>query len=94
MSRIILHIDLNAFFAACEVIRDPSLKGKPMIVGGGGRRGIVSTASYEARKLGIHSAMPTYKAVKLCPELIIIEPDFKLYHHYSSLFFNYIKEHV
>ena len=94
MSRIILHIDLNAFFAACEVIRDPSLSGKPMIVGGGGRRGIVSTASYEARKLGIHSAMPTYQAVKLCPELIIIEPDFKLYHHYSSLFFNYIKEHV
>lgn len=94
MSKIILHIDLNAFFAACEIIRDPSLKGKPMIVGGGGRRGIVSTASYEARKLGIHSAMPTYQAVKLCPDLIIKEPDFKLYHHYSSLFFNYIKENV
>lgn len=92
MSKIILHIDLNAFFAACEEIKDPSLKGKPMIVGGGGRRGIVSTANYAARKYGIHSAMPTYKAIQLCPDLIIREPDFKLYHHYSSLFFNYIKD--
>lgn len=92
MSKIILHIDLNAFFAACEELKDPSLKGKPMIVGGGGRRGIVSTANYAARNYGIHSAMPTYKAVQLYPDLIIREPDFKLYHHYSSLFFNYIKE--
>lgn len=94
MSKVILHIDLNAFFAACEVLRDPTLKGKPLIVGGANRRGIVSTASYEARKYGIHSAMPTYKALRLCPNLIIREPDFKLYHHYSSLFFNYLKDHV
>ena len=94
MSKVILHIDLNAFFAACEVLRDPTLKGKPLIVGGANRRGIVSTASYEARKYGIHSAMPTYKALRLCPNLIIKEPDFKLYHHYSSLFFNYLKDHV
>ncbi|MFA5485932.1 MAG: DNA polymerase IV [Bacilli bacterium] len=92
MSKIILHIDLNAFFAACEVLKNPSLKGKPLIVGGAGRRGIVSTASYEARKCGIHSAMPTYKALQLCPDLIIVEPDFSLYRHYSSLFFNFIKE--
>lgn len=92
MSKIILHIDLNAFFAMCELIKDPSLKGKPLIVGGSGRRGIVSTASYEARKLGIHSAMPTYMAVRRAPDLIIKEPDFKLYHHYSTLFFNYIKD--
>lgn len=94
MSKIILHVDLNAFFAACEVLRDSNLKGKPLIVGGIGRRGIVSTASYEARKYGIHSAMPTYQALRLCPNLIIKEPDFKLYHHYSSLFFNYLKDHV
>lgn len=94
MSKVILHIDLNAFFAACEVLRDPTLEGKPLIVGGANRRGIVSTASYEARKYGIHSAMPTYKALRLCPNLIIKEPDFKLYHHYSSLFFNYLKDHV
>ncbi|OQA77845.1 MAG: DNA polymerase IV [Tenericutes bacterium ADurb.Bin239] len=94
MSKIILHVDLNAFFAACEVLRNPTLRGKPLIVGGIGRRGIVSTASYEARKYGIHSAMPTYQAIRLCPNLIIKEPDFKLYHHYSSLFFNYLKDHV
>ena len=93
MSKIILHIDLNAFFATCELLKDPSVKGKPLIVGGGGRRGIVSTANYEARKFGIHSAMPTYLAMRKVPGLIIKEPDFKLYHHYSSLFFNYIKEH-
>ncbi len=92
MSKIILHIDLNAFFAMCELIKDPSLKGKPLIVGGSGRRGIVSTASYEARKLGIHSAMPTYMAMRKAPDLIVKEPDFKLYHHYSTLFFNYIKD--
>lgn len=92
MSKIILHIDLNAFFAACEVLKNPSLKGKPLVVGGAGRRGIVSTASYEARKYGIHSAMPTYKAIQLCPDLIIVEGDFSLYRHYSSLFFNFIKE--
>lgn len=78
MSKIILHVDLNAFFAACEVLRNPTLRGKPLIVGGIGRRGIVSTASYEARKYGIHSAMPTYQAIRLCPNLIIKEPDFKL----------------
>ncbi|OQC49750.1 MAG: DNA polymerase IV [Tenericutes bacterium ADurb.Bin024] len=94
MSKVILHVDLNAFFAACEVLRDPTLKGKPLIVGGATRRGIVSTASYEARKYGIHSAMPTYQALRLCPNLIVKEPDFKLYHHYSSLFFNYLKDHV
>ena len=93
MSKIILHIDLNAFFASCEILRDPSLKGKPLIVGGGGRRGIVSTASYEARKYGIHAAMPTYMALRLVPDLIMKEVDFKLYRHYSSLFFNYVKEH-
>ncbi len=92
MSKIILHIDLNAFFAMCELIKDPSLKGKPLIVGGSGRRGIVSTANYEARKFGIHSAMPTYMALRKVPDLIVKEPDFKLYHHYSTLFFNYIKE--
>lgn len=94
MSKILLHIDLNAFFAACEELRNPSLKGKPLIVGGQGRRAIVSTANYAARKYGIHSAMPVYQAERLCPGLINLEPDFKLYRHYSTLFFNYIKENI
>ena len=60
-----MHIDLNAFFATAETIIHPEYEGKPLVVGGIGRRGIVSTANYEARKYGIHSAMPTYKAKEL-----------------------------
>ena len=59
MAKIIMHIDLNAFFATAEEARNPALRGKPIIVGHPGRRGVVSTANYEARKYGIHSAMPT-----------------------------------
>ena len=82
MSKIILHIDLNAFFVRCEEIKNPSLEGKPVIIGRNGRGGIVSTCSYEARKYGVHSAMPMNQAVKLCPHLIIIPGD---YHFYSAL---------
>lgn len=94
MAKIIVHIDLNAFFASAELLRDPSLKGKPVIVSGIGRRSIVSTANYEARKYGIHSAMPTSQAVRLCPHVIIKEPDFRLYKHYSHLFFSYVTTHL
>lgn len=90
MSRVIMHIDLNAFFATAEQIRDPSLVGKPMIVGGMGRRGIVSTASYEARAFGIHSAMPTYMAKRLCPSVIIRHPDFELYSRLSRELFAFV----
>jgi len=73
MSRVYFHIDLNAFFANAELLLDPSLKGKPLVVSGSTRRSVVSTASYEARAYGIHSAMPVAEAVKLCPDLIIQE---------------------
>ncbi len=63
----ILHADLDAFFAAVEVLDDPSLLGKPLIIGHPGRRGVVSTASYEARKFGVHSAMPSVEAIRRCP---------------------------
>lgn len=88
-----MHIDLNAFFANAEVLRNPSLAGKPLVVGGTGRRGIVSTASYEARAFGIHSAMPTYMAERLCPNLVILPPDFKLYSRLSHEFFNFIRHY-
>lgn len=91
MSKIIGHVDLNAFFATAEVLRDPTLAGKPLIVAGTGRRGVVSTASYEARKFGIHSAMPTYQALQLCPGVIVKEGDFAYYEVLSRSFFAYVR---
>ena len=94
MSKIIMHIDLNAFFATAETIKNPELIGKPLIVAGTSRRGIVSTASYEARKYGIHSAMPTYQARRLCPDVIICPGDYELYSRLSHEFFSYIKTYT
>ena len=89
---IIMHVDLNAFFATAETLRDPSLKGKPLIIGHSGRSGIVSTCSYEARKYGVHSGQPTFQATKLCPQAIIVEPHFGYYQILSNSFFALIKE--
>jgi DNA polymerase-4 len=72
VARTILHIDMDAFFAAIEVVDNPSLKGKPVIVGGSTSRGVVSTASYEARRFGVHSAMPIFKAKEKCPQGIFL----------------------
>ncbi len=91
MGRIIMHIDLNAFFATCEILRDPSLKGKPLIVGHEGRSGIVSTCSYEARAFGVHSGQPTFQALKLCPDAIVVPPHFSDYEVYSRSFFSYVR---
>ncbi|ADL07240.1 DNA polymerase IV [Thermosediminibacter oceani] len=77
----ILHVDMNAFYASCHQALDPSLKGKPVIVAGDPkkRNGIVLTASYEARKFGVKTAMPNWQARKLCPHAVFIKPDYRLY---------------
>ena len=81
--RKILHLDLDAFFASVEQLDFPELRGKPVIVGGMGRRGVVSTCSYEARKYGIHSAMPTSRARKLCPKGVFLPVRYERYREKS-----------
>lgn len=91
MAKVIVHIDLNAFFVRAEEIRNPSLEGKAVAIGHLGRGGIVSTCSYEARKYGVRSGMPMNKAVDLCPKLLILPPDYRFYVTLSHEFKNYIR---
>ncbi len=96
MSRIILHIDMDAFFAAIEELDHPEYRGKPVVVGadpkGGKGRGVVSTCNYEARKYGIHSAMPISQAYKLCPFAIYVPPRMKRYVEFSRKIFEILND--
>jgi DNA polymerase-4 len=83
----ILHVDMDAFFASIEVLDDPSLAGKPLLVGGDGKRGVVATASYEARKFGCHSAQPMSVAKRLCPAAIAVPPRGSRYREVSVQLF-------
>jgi DNA polymerase IV len=81
---MIFHADMDAFFAAVEERDRPELRGKPLVVGGGVKRGVVSTASYAARAFGLHSAMPMAEALRKCPDLIVVPPDFARYKEASD----------
>ena len=91
--RKIIHVDMDAFYASVEQHDNPDLKGKPVAVGGGSKRGVVSAASYEARKFGVRSAMSGYLAQKRCPNLIFVKPRFDRYKEISQqvreIFFQY-----
>ena len=93
MIRRILHVDMDAFYASVEQRDDPSLRGKPLAVGGQpNRRGVVAAASYEARASGVHSAMSMARAVRLCPGLVIVPPDFARYKAASNAVFSIFRE--
>src|SRR6187399_1112521 len=91
--RRIIHVDMDAFYASVEQRDNPALKGQPVVVGGQpDRRGVVAAASYEARAFGVRSAMSMAKAVKLCPSLVIVPPDFSRYKAASTSIFNLYRE--
>ena len=91
--QIIFHIDLNAFYASAEISRNPDLEGKPLVISGKSKRSIITTASYETRKLGIHSAMPLFQAYQKCKNLVVLPADFELYHRLSSEFFSIVSSY-
>ncbi|MGH7795756.1 MAG: DNA polymerase IV [Candidatus Binatia bacterium] len=88
-----LHIDMDAFYASVEQVLDPSLRGKPVIVGGRNGRGVVTSASYEARKFGVHSAMPGFQAKKLCPQGIFLPNRRRVYSEFSAKVFAILEQY-
>ena len=94
MERSIVHMDLDTFFVSCERLLDSRLVGKPILIGGTSDRGVVASCSYEARKFGIHSAMPMRMAKQLCPEAIVLRGNSGIYSKYSNLVTDVIKDSV
>lgn len=91
MAKVIFHIDLNAYFASAEVLRNSALEGQPIVVGGLSKRSVVCTASYEARAYGVQAAMPLHEAYQKCPNLVVVEGDHAYYNELSKKFFAFVK---
>ncbi len=94
MRRVIAHLDLDAFYASVELLRHPDLRGKPVIVCGSGPRAVVTTATYEARAFGVHSAMPATRALRLCPQAVRLAPDFTAYRRASAAVWEIVRAHI
>ncbi len=92
--RVVAHLDCDAFYATVELLRRPELRGKPVIVSGTGPRAVVTTASYEARRYGIGSAMPTSRARRLCPQAVLVPPDFEAYRATSQEVWATVRDHL
>jgi DNA polymerase-4 len=92
MTRAVLHVDMDAFYASVEQHDDPALAGKPVIVGWSGGRGVVAAASYEVRSFGVHSAMPMRTALRLCPEALCVRPRMQRYQEVSGVVFAVFRE--
>src|SRR5215218_8945718 len=90
----IAHLDVDAFYASVELLRRPELRGRPVIVSGSGPRAVVTTASYEARAYGVGSAMPTSRARRLCPDAVLIPPDFTAYREVSKVVMDLVRSQV
>src|SRR5688500_5151501 len=94
MSRQIMHIDLDSFFVSVERKLNPELCNKPVLVGGTSGRGVVASCSYEARKFGIHSAMPMGRALQLCPQAVVVKGSHDEYSKYSEMVTEIIAQNV
>jgi DNA polymerase IV len=92
--RVIAHLDMDAFYVSCELRRRPELRGRPVIVAGSGPRSVVTTASYEARKFGVGSAIPAARARRLCPQGVFLTPDFSYYKAVSAKVMAVVRAHV
>jgi DNA polymerase-4 len=94
MGRCVAHLDMDAFYVSVELRRRPELSGRPVVVAGSGPRAVVTTASYEARRFGVGSAIPAARARRLCPEAVFLAPDFACYRDASREVMSIVREHV
>src|ERR1700730_8578447 len=92
--RVVAHLDMDAFYVSVELRRRPELRGRPVIVAGAGPRAVVTTASYEARRFGVGSAMPAARARRLCPDGVFLAPDFTYYREASRQVMGFLRSHV